>query len=53
MKHITLSVKIVADSEMESDYAIGSTWVLSLHLYRWEQRMFNGSSERDQYIRAC
>jgi len=51
--YIPLGMKILAASDTESDYAIRCTWVLSLHLYRWEQCMYNKSPERDQYIEAC
>ena len=50
---IRFHIKILAASNTESDYAIRCTWVLSHHLYRWEQWMYNRSSERDPYIKAC
>ena len=53
MRLIKFSVKILTASDTESDYALRCTWVSSLHLYRWEQYMYNRSPERDQYIRAC
>jgi len=46
-------MKILAASDRESDCTIRCTWVLSLHLYRWEQWMYNRSPERDKYMRAC
>jgi len=53
MRFIRFRRKILAASDTESEYAIRCTWVLSLHLYRWEQCMYNWSPERDQYTRAC
>jgi len=47
---ISICMKILVASDTESGYRIRCTWVLSLHLYRWEQCMYNRSPERDQYI---
>ena len=38
---IRFRIKIFAASDTESDYAIHCSWVLSLHLSRWEQCMYN------------
>ena len=48
MRLIGFRMKILAASDTKSDCAIRCTWVLSLHLYRWEQCMYNRSPERDQ-----
>jgi len=53
MRLIRFRMKILASSDMESDSAMRCTWVLSLHLYRWEQCMYNRSPERVQYINLC
>ena len=36
----------------KSNYAIRWPWVLSLHLYRWEQCVYNRYPIKDQYIRV-
>jgi len=53
MRLIRFGMKTLAASDMESDYGIHCTWVLSLHLYSGEQCMYNRTPERDQYMRAC
>ena len=42
-------LEILAASDTESDCAIRCIWMLSLHLYRWEWRMYNRSPEKYQY----
>jgi len=49
MRLIRFCMKILAAADTESDYAIRCAWV-SLHLYRWEQCLYNASPERVQYI---
>ena len=46
MSLIGFRMKILTASGTESDYAIRCTWVLSIHLRRWEQWMYNRSPER-------
>jgi len=53
MPIIRSRMKILAASDMESDYAIHCTWVLSPHLYKCEQCMYNSSPERNQYVMVC